>query len=205
MRDFTNAVIVLTSNVGAQYLLNIPFEALSSEKSAAYRKVMEQVQHRFPPEFLNRLSAICMFNALGPKQLEQIIQKSMRGISDRIASSNHKIRVVLESSGVQAILAASYNPNYGARPVERYMESTVVTTLSRMLIQGELSSGSIVHIEAETSAAPALSNLDNDIVQNRSTADSDDSSYDDMNVPLQKKPRLHYRIELLSDMSGMDE
>jgi ATP-dependent Clp protease ATP-binding subunit ClpB len=197
--DFTNTVIILTSNVGAEHLLNIPSDASKSMKNAVHEKVMAQVQRRFPPEFLNRLSAICMFNALKPKQLERIVQKSMRSISDRIASlssSQSNIKIILESSGVSAILAASYNPNYGARPVERYLESTVVTTLSRMLLSGELQSGCIVHIEAE----PATAALDDNAPQD--SIDSDDASYDDINIPLRKRPRLHYRIERAIDESS---
>jgi ATP-dependent Clp protease ATP-binding subunit ClpB len=189
--DFTNTVIILTSNVGAQHLLHIPYGAPLSVKNAVYEKVMTEVQSRFAPEFLNRLSAICMFNELGPKQLEQIVQKSMCSISDRMTANNSNIRIVLESSGVQAILANSYNPIYGARPVERYLESTVVTTLSRMLIRGELPSGSIVHIEAEL-ASDTLP--DEVLVQNHPSIDSDDSSYEGI-MPLHKNPRLHYRIE----------
>ena len=168
--DFTNTVIILTSNVGAEYLLNLSQE--SQAKDLAHAKVMAQVQRKFAPEFLNRLSAVVMFNALGSSQLVQIVQKSMKGVSKRLATRG--VRVVLESSGAKAVLAASFDPNYGARPVERYLESTVVTTLSRMLISGELTSGSLVHIEA---------------------IEMDDESYDDLNVPLRKKAKLQYRIE----------
>merc|ERR1711976_760420 len=76
---------------------------------------------------------------------EQVVQKAMRGVKRRLESKG--IGVVLESSGARAILESSYDPNYGARPVERYLEATVVTQLSRMLIGGELSSGTTVHIE----------------------------------------------------------
>lgn len=195
--DFTNTIIILTSNVGASFLLNLTHEASPSMKDAVYDKVMKEVQHRFAPEFLNRLSAICMFNALGPKQLEQIVQKSMRSICERISSSHNNIRIILESSGVQAVLASSYNPNYGARPVERYLESTVVTTLSRMLISGELKSGSIVHIEAATDDTQSDEAF-HDIHQPSQSINSDDSSYEDtdfVNVPSKKKARLQYRIE----------
>jgi ATP-dependent Clp protease ATP-binding subunit ClpB len=168
--DFTNTVIILTSNVGAKYLLNLTEE--SKRRELAHKQVMSEVQSRFAPEFLNRLSGIIMFNSLGTQQLEMIVQKSMRGVSKRLASQG--VRVVLESSGAKAILAASYDPNYGARPVERYLESTVVTTLSRMLISGDISSGSIVRIEA---------------------AEGDDESYDDISIPLRKKARLTYSVQ----------
>jgi ATP-dependent Clp protease ATP-binding subunit ClpB len=170
--DFTNTVIILTSNVGAQHLLHLTED--SEKKQAAHNTVMMEVQERFPPEFLNRLSAIVMFNSLGLTQIEKIVQKSMAGIRKRLSPQG--IKVVLESSGAKAILAASYNPDYGARPVERYLESSVVTTLSRMLISGELASGSLVRIEAAEGV--------------------EDDSYDDASIPLQKKARLRYVVEV---------
>lgn len=170
--DFKNTVIILTSNVGAQYLTNLDPEDVRA-KNEAQNLVMAEVQARFAPEFLNRLSSIIMFNSLGRNQLEKIVQKSMRGVQKRLLGMG--IRVILESSGAKEILNESYNPDYGARPVERYLESTVVTQLSRMLISGELTSGSTVHIEA--------------------SGDASDLDKDDSSIPLQKKPRLVYRIE----------
>ena len=157
--DFTNTVIILTSNIGAEDLLNLTGgdnygqkerecseQKIQTKKEVVHKRVMEKVQSSFPPEFLNRLSAIVMFNSLGTTQMERIIQKSMVGVKRRLASRG--VRVVLESSGAQAVLGTSYDPRYGARHVERYLENTVVTALSKMLISGELSSGMTVHIEA---------------------------------------------------------
>ena len=164
--DFTNTTIILTSNIGAEFLLNLTENTSDREKDAAHGLVMEKVRNSFSPEFLNRLSAIIMFNALGPQQLEKIVQKSMKGIKRRLASKG--IKVVLETSGAKAILDASYDSSYGARPVERYLESTVVTVLSKMLISGELSSGSIVRI----------------------SANDDESSNDDCDVPVPVTKRM---------------
>jgi len=144
--DFTNAVVVLTSNLGAQSLLGLSSDSSETEKSVAREAVMAAVKSHFSPEFLNRLSAIVMFNSLGMNELEKICNKAMRGVKRRLAPQG--IRVVLESSGAHSILDASFDPNYGARPVERYLEQTVVTKLSKMLISGEVGSGCIVHIEA---------------------------------------------------------
>lgn len=179
--DFTNTVIILTSNVGAQHLIRLT-EDDTKAKEVAEAAVMAEVRSTFAPEFLNRLDAIVMFNSLGPNQLEKIVQKSMRGIRKRLAAVGVKVR--LESSGAKAILSASYDPDYGARPVERYLESTVVTKLSRMLISGELTSGSTVIIEG----------TDGD-------GDNDDS-YDGLSMPLMKKQKLSklvYRIEKSPD------
>lgn len=169
--DFTNTVIILTSNIGAELLLAAS-EKAEAEQQQARQLVMDQVRASFPPEFLNRLSAIVLFDSLGRDQLERIVQKAMRGVKRRLGAKG--IRVVLDSSGAKAILDASYNPAYGARPVERYLESTVVTQLSRMLISGALASGCTVHIEA---------------------SDKEEDSLDDCSVPVQKKARtLQYRV-----------
>lgn len=144
--DFTNAVIILTSNLGAQSLLRLSNDSSEEEKKVAHHEVMTAVRRHFSPEFLNRLSAIVMFNSLGVDQLEKICHKAMRGVKRRLASQ--LVRVVLESSGAKCILDSSYDPHYGARPVERYLEQTVVTQLSKMLISGEIGSGCVVHIEA---------------------------------------------------------
>lgn len=145
--DFTNAVIILTSNLGAQSLLRLSKTSSEEEKNLSHNEVMAAVRGHFSPEFLNRLSAIVMFNSLGVDQLEKICHKAMRGVKRRLASQ--LVRVVLESSGVQHILDCSYDPHYGARPVERYLEQTVVTQLSKMLISGEITSGCVVRIVAE--------------------------------------------------------
>lgn len=169
--DFTNAVIILTSNVGAEFLLEASGKD-EDEKERIHKHVMAIVRQSFAPEFLNRLSAIVMFNCLGVTQLEKIVQKAMCGVKRRLGTKG--IRVFLEKSGAKAILDASYDPAYGARPVERYLEGTVVTELSRMLIQGDLLSGTTVHIEA---------------------GGEEDDSLDDCSVPDPKRIRpLRYRI-----------
>merc|ERR1711959_235479 len=150
--DFTNTVIILTSNVGAEFLLGLTENSTEHQTETAHKQVMEKVRNSFAPEFLNRLSAIVMFNSLGVDQLEKVVQKSMKGVKRRLASRG--VKVELESSGVKAILEASYEPSFGARPVERFLEGTVVTKLSRMLISGELTSGTIVHIEAGNTSSP---------------------------------------------------
>jgi len=166
--DFTNTVIIMTSNIGASALLNADLK----ENELVQDQVMTHVRNHFSPEFLNRLSAIVMFNSLGPEQLEKICQKAMGSLKSRLAEQG--IGIVLEKSGAEAILGASYNRDYGARPVERYLEQTVVTSLSKMLIAGELNRGTTVHVEGV-----------------------DDEEYEIVGKgPLRKRPRtLSYRFE----------
>ena len=175
---------------GPEYLLNIDQHDAEAKK-LAQQQVMAAVKARFAPEFLNRLSAIIMFNSLGTEQLEQIVQKHLKQVRKRLATRG--VRVILEKSGAREVLAASYDPNYGARPVERYLESTVVTTLSRMLISGEITSGCVVRIEAAAASADGDKR-------------KEDDSFDSVNEPLSKKARLRYRIERPSnDAANSDD
>lgn len=173
--DFTNTVIIMTSNIGASHLLSCDSSSPEHSREAARDHVMSAVRSHFSPEFLNRLSGIIMFNSLGASQLEKICQKAMIGVKKRLAGQS--IRVVLEKSGTEAILNASYDREYGARPVERYLEQTVVTKLSKMLIGGELSSGYTVFIEGLPQS-------------------SDDDSFDMVEEPAKKRAKtLTYRVE----------
>jgi len=171
--DFTNTVIILTSNIGAKDLLDYDKSSFTQEQ--IHSRVMMKVRSHFSPEFLNRLSATVMFNSLGTEQLEKICQKAMTGVKRRLAAQG--IRVILEKSGAKAILQASYDRNYGARPVERYLEKTIVTQLSKMLIKGKIASGNTVHIEAIGA----------------SSLDISDSYVEIGNV--RKKAKLTYRVE----------
>jgi len=186
--DFTNTVIILTSNIGAEYLLQAAGKKSLEEKETLHEKVKEMVRASFAPEFLNRLSATAIFDSLDKGKMEMIVQKAMAGVKRRLQTKG--VNVILEHSGARALLDSSFDPSYGARPVERFLEGTVVTQLSRMLISGELASGSTVHIES---------------------VDSEDDSLDDCNFPVAKKTRpLNYRVVRDStdvqdeNMEGMD-
>merc|ERR1712124_79562 len=138
-------VIILTSNIGSEFLIGLTENSSADQKESAHDAVMKIVRASFPPEFLNRLSATVVFNSLGTDELEKVVHKSMQGIKRRLIQRGVKIE--LEKSGVKEILEESFDPSFGARPVERYLESEVVTALSRMLISGELTSGTTVHVE----------------------------------------------------------
>ncbi len=169
--DFTNTVIILTSNLGANYLLNCDEASPEHSREVARGRVTAAVRSHFSPEFLNRLSGVIMFNALGAVELSKVCHKAMNGVKKRLAGLG--IRVVLEKSGTEAILEASYDRNYGARPVERYLEQTVVTKLSKMLIGGEIAAGMTVFIEGV----------------------SDEDSFDFVEPEKKRRKSLKYRVE----------
>merc|ERR1739848_671860 len=94
--DFTNTVIILTSNIGAEFLLGLTENSTSEQKETAHNRVMKRVRSSFAPEFLNRLSAIVMFNSLGTGELEKVVHKTMRGIKRRLTQKG--VKVELEKS-----------------------------------------------------------------------------------------------------------
>jgi ATP-dependent Clp protease ATP-binding subunit ClpB len=145
--NFTNTIIVLTSNIGAKMLLAAMEgeQTVASLEHAKFQAEQAARQH-FAPELLNRMSAIVIFNPLGASQLASICHKAMSSIDRRLAQQD--IHTNLQESAIQLILDTSYDPQYGARPLERYLEKTVVTDISKMIISGELMAGETVSIEA---------------------------------------------------------
>lgn len=181
--DFSNVVVILTSNLGARHILTSHQNAMTAEKrkpemgsvasGAATRrrskirrvespevasvskeakaKVMSVVRSHFRPEFLNRLDDVVMFSPLQRKGLHEICRKHIRRIQERIPPQRN-VKLVLEDDAIDAILDESYDPAYGARPLERFMESHVVTELGKMIIADDLPNNCTVHI------VPSISN-----------------------------------------------
>jgi ATP-dependent Clp protease ATP-binding subunit ClpB len=155
--DFTNTIIILTSNVGAQHLLSLTSvdasggPVISEEKRAA---VMQDVKRHFRPEFLNRLDETILFNPLGLVQLRNIISLNIDVIIDRL---KHQGTVNLDNATVDIdppvfdfVLQQAYDPQYGARPIRRYLEKHLVTVLSRGLLAGKIKDHSRILIKVDS-------------------------------------------------------
>ncbi|KAJ3026269.1 UNVERIFIED_CONTAM: hypothetical protein HDU68_005935 [Siphonaria sp. JEL0065] len=138
--DFTNTVIIMTSNIGARYL-----QEVDEVTDAVQDRVMKEVKTTFKPELLNRISDIVVFSPLRQKQLHKIVFAQLTQIAQRLESRN--IKLSMTDGAANAILSASYDPHYGARPLRRYLERKVVTQLSRMLVSGDLPDQSIATVE----------------------------------------------------------
>jgi len=143
--DFSNVVIIMTSNLGAEHLLKDLKKDDVVVSQATKEKVLGEVRRHFRPEFLNRLDDIVVFNPLSKEDLRKIVSLQLQNLGKRLDEKH--ITLKLDDSGLDAILAESYNPVYGARPIRRYLEKNIGTSLSRMLISEELHSYSIVHIQ----------------------------------------------------------
>ncbi|PRP76580.1 hypothetical protein PROFUN_15012, partial [Planoprotostelium fungivorum] len=134
--DFTNVVIILTSNLGSEHLLADIKVDSSTVPEATKDKVMNTVKRHFRPEFLNRLDDIVIFSPLVRDQLKEIVRIQMKSLVKRLEDRN--ITVDLQDSAAALILKQSYDPLYGARPMRRYLEKHLVTELSRLIIGGKL-------------------------------------------------------------------
>ena len=144
--DFKNTIIILTSNLGSEYLLGgINADGTIDEK--AKQQVHGLLRRSFRPEFLNRLDEIVFYKPLTRENITGIIDLLVEKLNQRLAEQ--QIRVVLTEKAKAAIVDAAYDPQYGARPLRRYLQHTVETMLSRKLLRGEILPGSTVTVDEE--------------------------------------------------------
>mmetsp|Transcript_46897 Transcript_46897/g.118172 ORF Transcript_46897/g.118172 Transcript_46897/m.118172 type:complete len:879 (+) Transcript_46897:154-2790(+) len=141
--NFSNTVIIMTSNLGAQFMMERAGDTgvLSDSVKSA---VMGAVRKHFRPEFLNRLDDIVMFSPLTKQQLSRIVHLQLAHIAKRLAEKD--IDLQLEQSGAELAIEQAWDPVYGARPLRRYLEKKVSTEISKMLIKGTLKEHSVVSI-----------------------------------------------------------
>ena len=128
--DFTNTIIIMTSNLGSEFLL-------SDDKKKGREQVRELLKKSFRPEFLNRIDEIVMFNSLTESVVDKIVEKFLNLLKDRLA--NKEIEFSYDQKAVSYIHEHSYDETYGARPIRRYIQSYVETPLASKIIAGEVS------------------------------------------------------------------
>ncbi|MCX8164180.1 MAG: AAA family ATPase [Aquificaceae bacterium] len=138
--DFRNTVIIMTSNIGSQYLLSLSLdggeERVQREFERAKEKVLEELRHHFRPEFLNRIDEVIVFKPLTMKELFQIIDLLVAGINNRLREKN--IRLELTERAKEHLVKLGYDPAYGARPLKRTLQKHIETPLANLIIRGEV-------------------------------------------------------------------
>lgn len=127
--DFTNTIIIMTSNLGSEYLL-------SDNKEEGRQKVMELLKKSFRPEFINRIDEIVMFNSLTESVVDKIVEKFLNLLKNRLAHKD--ISFDYDSNAVSFIHKNSFDETYGARPIRRYIQSAVETPLANKILSGEV-------------------------------------------------------------------
>ncbi|KAJ8611950.1 hypothetical protein CTAYLR_004388 [Chrysophaeum taylorii] len=143
--DFTQSVVIMTSNVGSEMLLESTAKNGGAVDDQAKAQVGAMLRATFPPEFLNRLTP-CLFNPLGRPQLRQVAHKATLAVAARLAE--HNIKLEFTDGAAEAVLQAAYDPRFGARPIERYVETIITTRLSRMVLSGTLNKGARIVVDA---------------------------------------------------------
>jgi len=144
--DFKNTILILTSNLGSEYLLN-GISADGSIDEAAKDQVQMLLRRSFRPEFLNRLDEIVFYKPLTKGDVTAIIDLQIAKLNQRL--EDKQISVQLTENAKTAIVDAAYDPQYGARPLRRYVQHTVETMLSKRILRGEVLPGQIVTVDAE--------------------------------------------------------
>jgi ATP-dependent Clp protease ATP-binding subunit ClpB len=143
--DFRNTVIIMTSNLGSQYLLQDATQA-GEIKPEAQALVMTELNGHFRPEFLNRVDDIVLFHPLGIAQIERIVDLLLDELRDRL--TEQRITLVLTEPARHLIAAEGYDPVYGARPLRRFISHEVETRIGRALLSGEAREGVTILVDA---------------------------------------------------------
>ncbi|MDE6065050.1 MAG: AAA family ATPase, partial [Lachnospiraceae bacterium] len=142
--DFKNTILIMTSNIGAQYLL----DGISGDGSIlpqAEERVMEDLRKSFRPEFLNRLDETILFKPLTKDNIGSIVNLIMADLNRRL--SDRELHVVLSDDAKQFIVDNAYEPVYGARPLKRYIQKYVETLSAKLILAGGVGEGDTIRIE----------------------------------------------------------
>ncbi|MGL4969435.1 MAG: AAA family ATPase, partial [Fusobacteriaceae bacterium] len=129
--SFKNTLIIMTSNIGSSFILQDPELSLETRG-----KVMEIMKNQFKPEFLNRIDDIITFKSLGFESIKEIVKTLLKGVSEKL--KNQSIQISFSEEVIQCLAENSYDPAYGARPLRRYIQKEIETSLARDIISGKI-------------------------------------------------------------------
>ncbi|CAL2250105.1 unnamed protein product [Prunus armeniaca] len=150
--SFTNTVIIMTSNVGSQYILNTDDDTMP--KDLAYdtikKRVMEAARSIFRPEFMNRVDEYIVFQPLDRDQISRIVKLQLNRVQKRIADRKMKMKV--SDAAIQLLASLGYDPNYGARPVKRVIQQYVENELAKGILRGDFREEDTVFVDTEVTA-----------------------------------------------------
>jgi len=145
--NFKNCVIIMTSNIGAQDLINGMDTSTGDISEAAKADVMSALRSKFRPEFLNRVDEIIFFKPLRMEEITEIVKLLLKQLEERLKERNITLEVTPEALNVAA--KNGYDPVYGARPLKRYLQKRLETRIARLIISGEAAEGSVIRVEKQ--------------------------------------------------------
>jgi ATP-dependent Clp protease ATP-binding subunit ClpB len=150
--DFSNTVVIMTSNVGSEFMS----EGISPD--LAEERVMGALRDHFRPEFLNRIDDIVMFGKLGRSQIDRIVDLQLAGLQKRLAERH--ITIALSDAAKTALADEGYDPAYGARPLKRVIQKRVEDQLALRLLEGEFSDGDHIEVDADSEGLLSFRTVD---------------------------------------------
>ncbi|MEH2422677.1 MAG: ATP-dependent chaperone ClpB [Nostoc sp.] len=143
--DFKNAIIIMTSNIGSQYILDIAGD--NAHYDEMRRRVMEAMRNSFRPEFLNRIDEIIIFHGLDKKELRQIVLLQVERLRQRL--SDRKISLKLSDIALDFLAEVGYDPIYGARPLKRAIQRELETQIAKAILRGEFNDGNTIFVDVQ--------------------------------------------------------
>ena len=151
--DFKNTILIMTSNIGSQYLLDgIQDDGSISEE--ARNLVMQDLRAHFRPEFLNRLDETIMFKPLTKDNIGHIVDLLLKGLNKRLA--DQELTVELSPAAKQFVIEGGYDPVYGARPLKRFVQKEVETSTAKLILGGQVSEGDTILLDVENGGLKAM-------------------------------------------------
>jgi ATP-dependent Clp protease ATP-binding subunit ClpB len=157
--DFTNTIIIMTSNIGSQYILDLSGD--DSKYDEMRSRVMEVMRGNFRPEFLNRIDDIIIFHSLLKSQLREIVKIQIQRLSRRL--EEQKISLQLSEEALDFLADIGYDPVYGARPLKRSIQRYLETTIAKAILKGNFKGGDTISVEVEDERL-SLKHLSRDIL-----------------------------------------
>ena len=142
--SFKNTIIIMTSNVGSQFIAGAGAEGFNEESR---KQVMEALRSSFRPEFLNRIDDVVIFQPLGLEDIERIVDIQLKDVRSRLASE--RMTLELSEAAKQALALDGLDPVYGARPLKRLIQRRVVDQVANLIIAGELHEGDTVLVDTD--------------------------------------------------------
>jgi ATP-dependent Clp protease ATP-binding subunit ClpB len=142
--DFKNTVIIMTSNIGSHYIME------ESSREARERLVMDALRQHFPPEFLNRIDDIIIFDRLTEDELKKIVEIQLKRLVRRL--ENQKITLELSDAAKALVASHGYDPVNGARPLKRAIQKYILDPLSMDILEGKIHEGQTIKVDVEDGA-----------------------------------------------------
>jgi ATP-dependent Clp protease ATP-binding subunit ClpB len=143
--DFKNCVIIMTSNIGSQYILDVAGD--DSRYDEMRHRVMEAMRNSFRPEFLNRIDELIIFHSLQKQELRQIVLLQVDRLRQRL--SDRKMSLKLSEVALDFLAEVGHDPVFGARPLKRAIQRELETQIAKAILRGEFNDGDTIFVDIE--------------------------------------------------------